>query len=93
MNNLEQEIGEFWQGKSTNLLGGGCNAEPLDTKDRPEKVVKPNCELASSCLWCGNYRDIESFDYVWTLLSYRELMFIEKKAGVWLVKPIQKQTM
>jgi len=74
-----QEITEFWQGQSTNNLGGGCNLDPRETKDRSEKVIKPNCWEASGCLWCENYRDVESLDYVWSLLSYRELMFIERK--------------
>jgi len=74
-----QEITQFWKGQSTNNLGGGCSLEPSATKDIPNKIVTPNCQEASGCLWCENYRDVESLDYVWSLLSYRELMFVERK--------------
>lgn len=39
--------------------------------------VNPDCSTPAGCLFCANHRDINSEDYIWSLLSYRHLKSIE----------------
>lgn len=46
---------------------------PMISDHAPE----PDCANPSGCLFCMHHRDLDSFDYVWSLASYRHLKIIE----------------
>ncbi|KGD62561.1 hypothetical protein T9A_00852 [Alcanivorax jadensis T9] len=79
------EITRFWHGRDpikkgdmrASLISGQCSGDPLPMEDKPPSVVLPNCSNQSGCLWCKNMRDIDSMDYVWSLVSFRHLKMIE----------------
>lgn len=85
------ELTRFWKKNDpikereikVSLISGICNGVPVVTADKPAAVVAPNCGNQSGCLWCQNLRDLDSFDYVWSLASFRHLKTIEA-AGVYL---------
>jgi hypothetical protein len=41
------------------------------------QAPKPDCEGAAGCLFCLHHRDLRTFDYVWSLLSFRYLKSLE----------------
>jgi hypothetical protein len=57
--------------------GGECNGIPEESDDKPASVVSPNCINPTGCLWCKNLKDVDSFDFVWSLMSFRYLKTIE----------------
>ncbi|KZY78287.1 hypothetical protein A3740_01045 [Oleiphilus sp. HI0068] len=77
------EVTRFWNendflgSKKTSIIASDCNGTPESVKDIPQNLVKPNCVNPSGCLWCKNHRDIDSFDYVWSLCSFRKLKTLE----------------
>lgn len=56
---------------------GGCNGQVERIESTPETASRPDCVKISGCLWCGNHRDIDSFDYVWAMVSFMHLKVIE----------------
>ncbi|WP_462160855.1 hypothetical protein [Pseudoalteromonas maricaloris] len=83
------ELTKFWDKNDpiqkgeikASLITSQCNGIPIATHDKPPSVIAPNCVNQSGCLWCQNLRDIDSFDYIWSLFSFRYLKTIEA-AGV-----------
>lgn len=83
------EITRFWHRHDqidtgflkNSLIAGHCSGEPTLIENRPGGVVAPNCINQSGCLWCKSLRDIDSFDYIWSLASFRHLKTLEA-AGV-----------
>lgn len=77
------EVTRFWAEedflgeKKRSLLASDCDGKPLPVEDIPNNVVQPNCVNPSGCLWCKHHRDIDSFDYVWSLVSFRKLKILE----------------
>lgn len=79
------ELTKFWNSNDPikenelkiSLISSQCNGKPIASSDKPDIVVSPNCTSQSGCLWCENLRDIDSFDYVWSLTSFRHLKRIE----------------
>lgn len=61
----------------SSVAPGGCNGDPAPSALKPLIAPSPNCSLPSGCLWCDHHRDIDSFDYVWALGSFRHLKIIE----------------
>lgn len=57
--------------------GAECSGSPEPLDGIPKSVVEPNCVNPSGCLWCKHSRDIDSFDYVWSLITFRYLKIIE----------------
>lgn len=39
--------------------------------------MDPDCLTPSGCLWCKHLRDVDSFEYVWSLVSFRYLKSFE----------------
>lgn len=76
--NTPLEIGE----KTTSIIASTCSGLPRGTSDKPDKISEPNCTYPSGCLWCENHRDRESFDYIWSLISFRHLKSIEASLSV-----------
>ncbi len=78
------QIGRFWdendpltQGKPTvSLFNSSCNGTPKPVEDATNKLPKPDCINATGCIGCVNFRDDDSFDYVWNLHSFRYLEII-----------------
>lgn len=77
------EVTRFWAEedllgeKKRSLIASDCDGKPSPVKDIPNNVVPPNCVNPSGCLWCEHHRDIDSFDYVWALVSFRKLKILE----------------
>lgn len=59
------------------VLDGEC------TPDSPEPIkgspVVPDCVNPTGCLFCEHYEGIESFDYIWSLVTFRYLKASELK--------------
>jgi hypothetical protein len=84
------EVNRFWdkhdpikkKDLKASIISSRCIGEPESVTDRPEAVVKPNCINPSGCLWCMHHRDVDSEDYVWSLLTFRYLKTIEASMSV-----------
>lgn len=59
------------------VIGSLCDGDPEALSFKPNTVASPNCTNPSGCLWCTHHRDIDSQDYVWSLVSLRHLKTIE----------------
>jgi len=64
------------------VIGSQCNGKPEPLDSKPASIVDPDCVTPSGCLWCKHYRDLDTFDYVWLLLSMRYLKSIESSAAI-----------
>jgi len=77
------EVTRFWSendflnDKKISIIASDCDGNPEPVNDISTNVVEPNCVNPSGCLWCKNHRDINSFDYVWSLCSFRKLKTLE----------------
>lgn len=56
---------------------GECDGRPELSLERPSSSAEPDCVQPSGCLWCSHHRDIDSFDYVWSLACFRHLKILE----------------
>lgn len=56
---------------------GECFGSPKPTPAKPKSAPEPDCVRPSGCLWCEHHRDIDSFDYVWSLACFRHLKLLE----------------
>ncbi|ASU39421.1 hypothetical protein hmeg3_14725 [Herbaspirillum sp. meg3] len=57
---------------------GSCETptpEPLD--NIPNGAPMPDCISGGGCLFCRNHRDIDSYDHIWSLVSFRYLKSLE----------------
>lgn len=57
-------------------VGGSCykpNA-PVTNENHPELYPRPDCINPAGCFFCKQYRAIDNFDYIHTILSYREFL-------------------
>lgn len=78
------QIGQFWEendplthGKPTvSLFNSPCNGIPTPIDDATNKLPSPDCINPTGCIGCVNFRDDDSFDYVWNLHSFRYLEII-----------------
>ena len=55
---------------------GGCAASSgrfQQNQQEHNDAPKADCINAAGCFFCEHHRDIDSFDYVWSLLTYRSL--------------------
>lgn len=76
------EITNFWR-QSDPLITppspGACvKREPLPIPQLATSAPRPDCANPAGCLFCVHHRDIDSFDHVWSLVSYRHLKTIEQ---------------
>lgn len=75
------EISKFHAENALNVVPpapGSCEIampEPLD--GIPDGAPIPDCVISGGCLFCKNHRDIDSYDHIWSLLSFRHLKSIE----------------
>lgn len=79
------EVTRFWRQADPQLRGksktsstapGICNGQPM-VSELPAPKPGPDCIRPSGCLWCDHHRDIDSFDHVWALASFRHLKILE----------------
>lgn len=61
--------------------------QPEILKNSPEQAPEPDCMNSAGCLFCCHHRDVESFDYVWSLASYRHLKTLELAQSSSVKKP------
>ena len=60
---------------------GSCTGEtPEPLTDIPATATQPDCRTPAGCLFCAHQRDIDSFEHVWSLASYRLLKSFELRA-------------
>ena len=79
------EITRFWSANDplkkdvlvTSIEGGLCNGNPELEDIAPPEIPVPNCVTPSGCLWCVNHRDIDEFEYVWELVTFKFLKSVE----------------
>lgn len=80
------EFTRFWQSKDPFLAGkapllavapGECDGTPKTSPAKPKSAPEPDCRRPSGCLWCEHHRDIDTFDYVWSLACFRHLKILE----------------
>lgn len=59
--------------------GPGTCVEPVPqpVPGTSESAPQPDCMNPAGCLFCVHQRDIDSFDHVWSLASYRHLKSLE----------------
>ena len=60
---------------------GACTkpeALPLPLPSISKDAPQPDCISPAGCLFCMHQRDIDSFDHVWSLSSYRYLKSLEQ---------------
>jgi hypothetical protein len=58
---------------------GACSAHkyPEPIAHKPATATEPDCIAPAGCLFCSHQRDIDSFDHVWSLASFRVLKSFE----------------
>ena len=56
---------------------GRCDGDPKTSPAKPQAAPEADCLRPSGCLWCEHHRDIESFEYVWSLACFRYLKILE----------------
>lgn len=80
------EVTRFWQNHDPALAGevpllavapGECDGKPKAAIAKPQSAPAPDCRRPSGCLWCEQYRDVDTFDYVWSLACFRHLKVLE----------------
>lgn len=75
------EINKFHAKTASSLTPPGpglCaifNPETLD--NIPNGAPIPDCVTGGGCMFCKSHRDVDSSDYVWSLVSFRHLKSIE----------------
>ncbi|WNH48503.1 hypothetical protein PDM28_17870 [Stenotrophomonas aracearum] len=54
---------------------GDCASSdgPSPIASMPEGVTTPDCLNAAGCMFCKYHRDVSSFDYAWSLVTYQQL--------------------
>ncbi|MDR6679507.1 hypothetical protein [Pseudomonas oryzihabitans] len=77
-----QDWSRFWamiEGKrKAALVFGKCEGNKgVVINSVTEGAPKPDCINPAGCLFCMHYRGVKTFDYIWALLSYRQLKLLE----------------
>lgn len=78
------QISRFWDendplthgNPTVSLFNAPCNGVPMPVEDATKNLPKPDCINPTGCIGCLNFRDDDSFDYVWNLHSFRYLEII-----------------
>lgn len=73
---------EYYRGLEWSLVPapapGACETnEPLRAEHFEESTPDPDCRNPAGCLFCVFYRGVDSFDYAWSMLSYRAMKRLE----------------
>lgn len=85
------EVTRFWRCHDPAIAPpspGVCvGAEPKPVTDIPREATAPDCITPAGCLWCEHQRDVDSFDHVWSLCSFRYLKTQEHET----VRPTERR--
>lgn len=57
------------------VLEGEC--VPSNPKPRDGSAVTPDCINPTGCLFCEHYEGVQSFDYIWSIATFRYLKYSE----------------
>lgn len=76
-----REIVQFWptvdpsirRNAQPSLAAGLCDSTPRKLPNIPSDAPQPNCVHPAGCLFCDSHRDIDSENYVWSLVSMHYL--------------------
>lgn len=74
------EITTFWKKADPSLqppAPGKCVDGRPKPSPAPRQSPTPDCIGPGGCFFCLNHRDVKSFDYAWSLASYRHLKTLE----------------
>lgn len=74
------EVVRYWKSNDPSIAPpapGVCSGSPEPVTVIPPEATKPDCIRPSGCLWCEHHRDVDCFDYVWAVSSFRHLKSIE----------------
>lgn len=75
------QITIFWEKNDPALVApgpGSCVGKvPEPVAETPLNAPQPDCITPAGCLFCKHQRDIDSFDHVWSLASFRLLKSFE----------------
>lgn len=78
------QITSFWAKHDPAQTAAGpgvcLGKAPEPVADKPAAATQPDCLTPSGCLFCIHQRDIDSFDHVWSLASFRLLKSFELRA-------------
>lgn len=77
----QSEMIQFWRQNDPRLRGnpmpspalGVCDGVPTPMPDLPPAAPKPDCTHPAGCLFCQHHRDIDTEEYVWSIVSMRYL--------------------
>lgn len=80
------QVQAFWATHDPAQLATGpglcATNAPTPIHQIPPGATQPDCYTPSGCLFCTQQRDVDSFDYVWSLTSFRFLKSFELGAQV-----------
>lgn len=72
----------FWDKYDPALAAPGpgtCKSNfPEPISEIPTSAPRPDCTTPAGCLFCVHQRDIDSFDHVWSLETFRYLKVLEQ---------------
>jgi hypothetical protein len=82
------EVTRFWEKNDplthgrpmVSLFNTPCNGMPELIEDATNKLPQPDCISPTGCIGCKHYKDENSLDYVWNLLSFKYLKIIESSS-------------
>lgn len=85
------EVTRFWRSHDPAIAPpapGACiGSNPKPLVDMPREATTPDCITPAGCLWCEHQRDIDSFDHVWNLCSFRYL----KTQELTMIRPLTQR--
>jgi hypothetical protein len=55
----------------------GSYGNPVEVPNINSNAPKPDCGNAAGCFFCTYHRDIDNFDYIWSLISFRHCKRLE----------------
>jgi hypothetical protein len=84
------EVTRFWNesdplnksGLTVSLFNSPCDGVPTLIEEDMGMLPKPDCISPTGCIGCSHYRDEESLEYVWGLLSFKYLKIIEASSYI-----------
>lgn len=75
-----KELSDFFSTQNElldSLVDGRCNGLSSLSTSTKELTISPDCRNVAGCLFCSAYKAINSFDYIWSMVSYRKLKTLE----------------
>ena len=80
------QIKKFWGKHDPAQVAAGpgtcLSKSPEPVEGKPTEATEPDCLTPAGCLFCIHQRDIDNFDHIWSLISFRLLKSFELRAQV-----------